>query len=252
MTPRKLAALLDRYLDVDAVVDYCPNGLQVEGRRNISKIVTGVSACRALFESAEEKNADAVLVHHGLLWNGPEAACITGVLARRIRMLFDSGMSLLAYHLPLDRHMEVGNAAVMARELGMTNLEAFARHRGVGIGVRGIFNEPISLEEILERITTTCRREPEVFGPSDGRIRSLGIVTGAAEREYHQAVAEGLDAFITGEVSEWVVHQALEEGVPFISAGHHATERFGIGALGRWIENNHDIEVEFVDIPNPV
>ncbi len=252
MKLRELVGILDSYLDAAAVQDYCPNGLQVEGRSEVHKIVTGVSACRELFERAAEVGADMVLVHHGVLWNASEVPRITGVLARRLRILFENDMSLVAYHLPLDRHLDVGNAAVMARELGLVELEKFGIHAGLSVGVRGRFPGGRKLAEVIETVGKICRREADVFGPVDCEVHSMGIVTGSAVKEYHQAVELGLDAYLTGEVSEWVFHQAREERIPFIAAGHHATERFGVRALGEWISSEYGIDVEFVDLPNPV
>jgi len=252
METMRLVEILDAFLGVGAEEDYCPNGLQVEGTREIRKIVTGVSASLELFEAAIAEDADAVLVHHGLLWHSSRAPAITGVYRRRLAKLFESGMSLIAYHLPLDRHMEVGNAAVMGRELGLQELEAFGKHQGLDIGVRGRFPQPLPLETVLEEIGRICGQKPHAFGPDEREISSMGIVTGAAQREYYQAVEAGLDAYITGEVSEWVFQQAREEGVPYIAAGHYATERFGVQALGRWLEETHGLEVHFIDLPNPV
>ena len=252
MQAEQLIEILDSFLEAGIVEDYCPNGLQVEGNRDIRKIVAGVSASRKLFEMAMAENADAVLVHHGLLWHGSRAPRITGVFRQRLAMLFESGMSLIAYHLPLDRHMKVGNAAVMAQKLGLEKLEAFGRHRGVDIGVRGCFQQPRKMDGVLEEIEGLCGRKPLCFGPREREITSVGIITGAAQREYFQAVEAGLDVYITGEVSEWVFQQAPEEGVPFIAAGHYATEKFGIQALGRWLEEEQGLEVRFIDLPNPI
>ncbi len=247
-----LVAELDELLDVDAVSDYCPNGLQVEGRPQVERIISGVSACQALFTRALDRQADAVLVHHGILWNGSEAPRIVGSFRERVRLLLENRVSLLAYHLPLDRHLELGNAAQMARRLGLVDLEAFGDHKGVSAGVCGVFPQPVAAEELFAAVADVCRREPQVFEGRARTITSVGIVTGGAEREYHQAVAAGLDAYITGEATEWVMHQAAEDGVHYLAAGHYATERFGVSALGEWIGQRFGLEVEFVDLPNPV
>lgn len=252
MKPGELAGVLDSYLESEGVEDYCPNGLQVEGEKEIRKIISGVSASQELFMRAVEAGADGILVHHGILWNGSRAPRIVGVFRERLALLIKKGISLIAYHLPLDRHLELGNAAVMARKLGLEELRPFGRHHGLQIGVCGEFTSARSLEDVVAEISEICRREADVFGPEDRPISSIGIVTGAAQREYYQAVEAGLDAYITGEVSEWVFQQAREEGVPYIAAGHYATERFGVQALGRWIEKNCGIEVEFIDLPNPI
>lgn len=252
MDLQRLIAALDDLLEGDAIEDYGPNGLQVEGRPSVERVVTAVSASRALFLRAIDREADLILVHHGLLWNQSQAARIVGSMRDRLRLLLENRISLAAYHLPLDRHLQLGNAAQMASKLGLHNLEAFGNHRGATVGVCGVFPEPVPVEELIESISTVCDREPLLFEGRRRLVSSVGIVTGAAEREYHQAVAADLDAYITGEATEWVMHQAAEDGVHFVAAGHYATERFGIIALGEWIEERFGLEVEFIDLPNPV
>ncbi len=247
-----LIAALDGLLEIDGIPDYCPNGLQVEGRHEVARVITAVSASRALFVRAAQEEADLIVVHHGILWNGPEAQRITGSYRERVRLLIENRISLAAYHLPLDRHMELGNAARLARRLGLEELEPFGEHRGVSVGVCGVFPEPVPAEELFDAVEEACDREPQVFPGDRELVRSVGIVTGAAQREYHQAVASGLDAYITGEATEWVLHQAAEDGVHYVAAGHHATERFGVEALARWIGARFGLEASFVDLPNPV
>jgi dinuclear metal center YbgI/SA1388 family protein len=247
-----LVAELDDLLEVESVADYCPNGLQVEGRPHVQRLVTAVSASRALFIRAVDREADAILVHHGILWNGSEASRIVGSYRERIRILLEHGISLIGYHLPLDRHPELGNAAQLAYRLGLGELEPFGQHRGVSAGVCGVFHEPVEAEELFAAVAEACDREPQVFEGNRRLVSSVGIVTGGAQREYHQAVAAGLDAYITGEATEWVLHQAAEDGVHFLAAGHYATERFGVKAVGRWIADRFGVDVEFIDIPNPV
>jgi dinuclear metal center YbgI/SA1388 family protein len=248
----RLVSELDELLDSESVADYCPNGLQVEGRPEIGRIVTAVSASRALFTRAADREADAVLVHHGLLWNGPEAPRLVGSLRERVRILIENRISLIAYHLPLDRHPELGNAAQLARRLGLEELEGFGDHKGVSAGVCGVFREPVEAGELFAAVAEVCGREPQIFEGNRAEIESVGVVTGAAQREYHQAVAAGLDAYITGEATEWVLHQAAEDGVHYLAAGHYATERFGVMAVGGWLERHHGLDVEFIDLPNPV
>lgn len=247
-----LVAELDSLLEVDGVRDYCPNGLQVEGRQEVRSVVTAVSASRALFTRAIDHEADAILVHHGILWNAAEPPRLVGSFRERVRLLLEADVSLLAYHLPLDRHPELGNAAQLAIRLGLESLEPFGDHNGQSAGVCGVFHDAVDAEAFFDRVAEVCDREPQVFEGSHPTISSVGIVTGAAEREYHQAVAAGLDAYITGEATEWVLHQAAEDGVHYIAAGHYATERFGVQALGRYLQSRHDLEVEFIDLPNPV
>jgi dinuclear metal center YbgI/SA1388 family protein len=248
----QLVADLDEILEADAVRDYCPNGLQVEGSREVRRVVTAVSASRALFTRAVDREADAIIVHHGVLWNASEPPRLVGSFRERIRILLANDVSLIAYHLPLDRHMELGNAAQLGLRLGLSELEPFAEHQGVSAGVCGVFREPVDADEFFSAVAEATDREPQIFEGNRREISSVGIVTGAAEREYHQAVAAGLDAYITGEATEWVLHQAAEDGVHFVAAGHYATERFGVRALGRWLAERHDLEVEIIEMPNPV
>lgn len=248
----RLVAELDEVLDAEEVSDACPNGLQVEGSREVGRIVTGVSASRALFLRAIDHEADAVLVHHGILWGGGGPAPVIGSLRERMRLLLVNDISLIAYHLPLDRHPQLGNAAQLARRLGLAEVEPFGQYHGVTVGMCGLFPEPVPAEELFEAVAEACGQEPLVFEGDRRMVSSVGIVTGAAQREYHQAVAAGLDAYITGEASEWVMQQAAEDGVHYLAAGHYATERFGVQALGRWIVERHGIDVEYVDLPNPV
>jgi dinuclear metal center YbgI/SA1388 family protein len=248
----QLVAELDELLESEGSPDYCPNGLQVEGRPQVERIVTAVSASRELFGRAVELGADAVVVHHGILWNGSEAPRLVGSFRERISLLLEHRISLIAYHLPLDRHLELGNAAQLARRLGLEELEGFGTHYGAPAGVCGVFPQAVEAEEFFAAIGEACDRAPQIFAGGERMVSSVGIVTGAAQREFHQAVAAGLDAYITGEATEWVMHQAAEDGVHYVAAGHYATERFGIRALGRWINERHGLEVEFIDIPNPV
>jgi dinuclear metal center YbgI/SA1388 family protein len=252
MDLHQLVAELDELLEAEGTTDYCPNGLQVEGRPDVGRIVTAVSASRQLFMLAAEHEADAVIVHHGILWNSGEAKPVVGSYRERLRILIEHRMSLIAYHLPLDRHPELGNAAQLARRLGLTELEPFGTHAGMAAGVCGVFPEPVDAEEFYAAVAEACERLPQIFPGGRGPVTSVGIVTGGAEREFHQAVADGLDAYVTGEATEWVLHQAAEDGVHYVAAGHYATETFGIRALGRWIADTHGLEVEFIDLPNPV
>ncbi len=247
----ELVSYLERYLEIDAVTDYGPNGLQVEGRERVAKLVTGVSACAELFERAAGAGADSVLVHHGIFWKGAPPQ-LTGFRFRRVAGLVRSGLSLLAYHLPLDRHLEVGNNAVAARRLGLVDVEPFGLHQGVAIGVRGRFAEPLEAAELIARCARVFGSEPLAFAAGPAEISTLGIVSGAAEDLIHEAVAAGLDAYLTGEASEWVMNVARESGIHFLAAGHYATERLGVEALGRHLGERFGIEVEFIDVPNPV
>jgi dinuclear metal center YbgI/SA1388 family protein len=250
MNREALISYLDQYLDSRGR-DYGPNGLQVEGREEIRKIVTGVSACQELFVRAREAGADAVLVHHGLFWEGMPRT-LTGFQYRRVAELIRGEMSLIAYHLPLDRHLEVGNNAVAGRQLGLRRIEPFGEHDGLPLGVKGLFPEPVSPEELVERCRRVYGQEPLAFLSGPEAISTLGIISGGAQREFYAAIADGLNAYITGEVSEWVMNVARETRTHYLAAGHYATERLGVRALGEHLAERFGIEVEFIDVPNPV
>lgn len=248
---RELVGYLDAYLEAGAVADYGPNGLQVEGAARVRRLVTGVSACQELFVRARERGADAVLVHHGLFWSG-QPAPLVGVAYRRVAELVRGGLALLAYHLPLDRHAEVGNNALAARALGLGELQPFATHQGVAIGWRGTLAEQIPARELAARCGELYGQPPLLLGDGDRAVRRVGIVSGGAQREFPQAIAAGLDAYVTGEASEWVTNLARESGVAYLAAGHYATERLGVRALGEHLAARFGIAAEFVDVPNPV
>lgn len=246
-----LVAYLDTLLEVPGSRDYGPNGLQVEGRSEVRRIVTGVSACEPLFSAARERAADAVLVHHGIFWDSAPSTLV-GFRYRRVRELILGEVNLLAYHLPLDRHAQLGNNALAARGLGLGQLAPFASHHGQDIGWRGRFATPLEVEELVARCRDLYHQEPLLLGAGPRHVASVGIVSGGAQKELHQAIAAGLDAYITGESSEWVLHTARESGIWYLGCGHHATERLGIRALGDHLAEHFALEHEFVDIPNPV
>lgn len=244
-----LVSYLDQYLDSRGR-DYGPNGLQVEGREEIRKIVTGVSACQELFVRAREAGADAVLVHHGLFWEGMPRP-LTGIQYRRVAELIRGEMSLVAYHLPLDRHLEVGNNAVAGRQLGLVDIEPFGLHDGLPVGVKGRFPEPIPAAELLERSRRIYAQEPLAYMSGPETVATLGIISGGGQRDFYTAIEEGLDSYITGEVTEWVMNVARESRVHYLAAGHYATERLGVRALGEHLRERFGVEVEFIDVPNP-
>lgn len=248
----QLLAYLEDHLNVDAVSDAAVNGLQVEGRAEVYRLATAVSASAALFRAAAAWGADAILVHHGLLWRGVDPVPLAGATRERLRLLLAADINLLAYHLPLDCHGEHGNNAVLARQLGLEHLEPFGLYHGVAIGFAGVFPQPVGVEELARRVLAATGQQPLVFpGGDEGAIASVGVVSGGAPETFDEAVSAGLDAFITGEAREWVMHRAAEEGVTFVAAGHYATERFGVGALGEHLAARFGLEVRFFDFPNP-
>ncbi len=246
-----LVSYLDEYLDAGNGEDYCPNGLQVEGRPEVRKLITAVSSCEQLFVIAKEKNADAVLVHHGLFWNGM-SYCLTGMQYRRLRHLFEGQINLIAYHLPLDRHGEVGNNVLAAQAFGLEDIQPFAVHKGLPIGFKGRFSNPVTHAELARRTAEIYGQDPLHFDFGPDPVTSLGIVSGGAQRDFYSAISDGLDAFITGEVSEWVMNVAKESETHYLAAGHYATERLGVRRLGEDLARQFGLEVEFVDLPNPV
>jgi dinuclear metal center YbgI/SA1388 family protein len=242
----ELIRYLDDLLDPSAFDDLCPNGLQVPGPRRIDRVVTGVTAQRALFERAIEERAQLVLVHHGLFWSFAPVG-LTPRLAERLRPLFRHDVALAAYHLPLDAHPEVGNNALLADALGAGGHVAFAE-----IGRGATFAEPLPAAELFARVARVTGREPLVFDAGPPEVRRLAIVSGGAAGTLDRAIAEGYDAFLTGEPKENVMADAREGGIHFIAAGHYATETFGVRRLGDLLAGRFGIDHVWIDIPNPV
>ena len=244
---RDVIRTLDELLDPGAFDDMGPNGLQVPGGETVTKLVTGVSAQRELIDRAVAVEAELVLVHHGLFWDFLGVG-LTPTVAERLRPLFAHTIGLAAYHLPLDAHPEVGNNALLAGRLGCERHEPFA-----GIGRLGEFaGEGIAAADLFARVHEVTQREPLVFDAGPQRVRRIGIISGSAAKYLPQAVALGLDAFLTGEPAEHVMADAREAGIHFIAAGHYATETFGVRRLGDLLAERFGIEHVWVDIPNPV
>ena len=243
-----LLAYTNEFLNAPAFKDYAPNGLQVQGREELRRIVTGVTASRALIEAAVAAGADALLVHHGYFWRG-EDPCLTGIKRERVRRLLAADVSLIAYHLPLDAHPGLGNNARLGELLG---IEVSGALNAEGIGLHGVLPEALSAEEFSERIARVLDRVPLHLPGGPAAIRRVGWCTGAAQDYIDQAVALGLDAYVSGEVSERTTHTAAEAGIHYFAAGHHATERYGIQALGEHLAQRFGLEHRFIDSPNPV
>ncbi|WP_416224022.1 Nif3-like dinuclear metal center hexameric protein [Thiohalophilus sp.] len=245
-----LVRYLDDLLEVERFTDYCPNGLQVEGGATINRLVCGVTASQALIEAAIETGADALLVHHGYFWKG-EAAPIVGIKKRRIARLLENGISLLAYHLPLDAHPVYGNNVQLAKVLGLKVAGSFGPPGNPAIGLYGSLSEPLSGEALAAQITDRLGRAPLHVGEALAPVSKLAWCTGGAQGLIEEAVRLGVDAYLTGEVSEQTVHLARENGIHFYAAGHHATERYGARALGEHVAEHFGIEQQFIDIDNP-
>ena len=248
MQLNELDNYIGRLLDVSRFRDYCPNGVQVEGRATINRIATGVTASQKLLQDATAWGADAILVHHGYFWRNEDQA-ITGIKKRRLAHLLQHDVSLLAYHLPLDAHPELGNNAQLARRLGLLPQGRFGEQ---DIAWYGELQQPQTLSQFARHITSSFQRKPMLIGDNDRMLRRIAWCSGGAQSYFEQAVALGVDVFLTGEISEQHVHVALETGVAFIAAGHHATERYGVQALGEHLAGQWNIEHRFFDIDNPV
>ncbi len=239
---------LNQLLEISRFRDYCPNGLQVEGREEIHSIVSGVTASMDLLEAAISSNADAIIVHHGYFWRG-ENACLTGIKGRRIALLITNNINLFAYHLPLDVHPELGNNAQLAKKLGLIETDRFGEQ---DIAVLGEPAQPMTLSALAEKISLTLMRKPMMIGDPNKPIKRIAWCTGAAQSYFDAAIQMDIDAFITGEISEQTVHIARESGIAFLAAGHHATERYGVQALGEHLAQQFGLKHQFIDIDNPV
>lgn len=248
MELNNIIAALDALLEPQKYRDYAPNGLQVEGRHEVRRIVTGVTACLDLIHAARERGADLLLVHHGWFWKREDPR-ITGVRHKRISALLAADMGLAAYHLPLDDHPEIGNNALFGRRMGFI---ADGRFGEDALGWIGQPEEELPVRSLAQRICRHLNREPLLVGPTDKRVRRVAWCTGAAQDMIEEAAAAGADCFISGEISERTTHLARELGIAYLACGHHATERFGIEALGRRLADEYSLEVEFIDIDNPV
>jgi dinuclear metal center YbgI/SA1388 family protein len=239
---------LNSLLQPERFSDYCPNGLQVEGKQEINKIVTGVTASMALLEAALQANADAVLVHHGYFWRD-EALPITGIKRRRIQFLLQHNINLFAYHLPLDAHAELGNNVMLAKQLGI-NITGKTGEKEMLLLAE--LNPAQSLQTFANLVEAKLARKPQVIGDLAKTVKTIALCTGAAQGYIEQAVAANVDVYISGEISEQTVHVARESGMSYISAGHHATERYGIRELGEHLAQKFGLQHTFIDIDNPV
>ena len=242
----ELIRYCDELLQAKLFKDYCPNGLQVEGQETVSRIVSGVTASQALIDCAIEQQADLLLVHHGFFWKG-EAPELTGIKKTRLKSLLLNDINLLAYHLPLDAHKTLGNNIQLAEKLGLELEQYFADN---DIALLGRINEQTGAA-FGQRIADVLNREP-LHVAVDRPVRRVALCTGAAQGYIEQAVTMGADAFISGEISENTWHMARENNIHYYAAGHHATERYGVQALGQHLAERFQLQHEFIDINNPV
>lgn len=248
MRREELRGYLDTLLDAARFHDYCPNGLQVEGRAEIRRLVCGVSASQALIAAAIKARADALLVHHGWFWKNEDGR-LTGYRKQRLASLLAHDISLFAYHLPLDAHPQLGNNAQLAARLSWRIEGRFAEQE---IGFFGVPSAPTFLGELAAAIECSLGRTPLVIGDPARRIERIAWCSGGAQSYFEAALATGADVFVSGEISEQTVHLARETGMAYLAAGHHATERYGVMALAGHVQERFGIDCTFIDIDNPV
>lgn len=251
----QLVQWLDNYLQAPRFKDYCPNGLQVEGTPTVQHIVTGVTASQALLEAAVERGADTVLVHHGWFWKNEDAR-IRGMKKKRLAFALEHDLNLIAYHLPLDAHPEVGNNTQLALQLGLQQ-DKDEDGQPIGIGPSGLIQlgyleTPDTLENVAKKLCQQLQRSPLVVGNPQQIIQRVAWCTGGAQGFMTEAIDAGVDLYISGEASEPTYHYALESNTAYIGAGHHATERYGVKALGDKVAAQFGVKVEFIDINNPI
>ncbi|MBB1329260.1 MULTISPECIES: Nif3-like dinuclear metal center hexameric protein [unclassified Pseudoalteromonas] len=250
MQRREFNQLLNDILKPHLIKDFCPNGLQVEGKNEIKKIVTGVTASQALIEAAIEQQADAILVHHGFFWKG-ESQPITGMKKRRIGALLANDINLFGYHLPLDIHPAVGNNAQLAKLLDI-EIETGLEPTSNSVAMKGRLKTPLSSEDFADKIAKVLNRTPLTSLVRSAKIETIALCTGGGQGYIDLAAEQGIDAYLTGEASEQTIHSSREQNIDFFAAGHHATERYGVKALGELLAQEHGFDVTFIDIDNPV
>ena len=249
MQLNELTACLDALLDVSRFKDYCPNGLQVEGRAEVGRVLCGVTASQALIDHAVSGGYDAVLVHHGYFWKGEDGR-INGIRRQRLRSLLANDISLIAYHLPLDAHPQYGNNAQLGKLMGWQVEGRFADQDLGWFGRPAVAGETVG--QVARSLAARLGRDPLVVGDERRAVRRVAWCTGGAQGYFEQAISAGADVFVSGEISEQTVHLARESGVAYIAAGHHATERYGPRAIAAYLTDKHGLTADFLDVPNPV
>ncbi|NQY25746.1 MAG: Nif3-like dinuclear metal center hexameric protein [Piscirickettsiaceae bacterium] len=251
ITRTECLSYLETLLEPNRFQDYCPNGLQVAGSEQIQNIVSGVTASQDLLDAALDLGADTILVHHGYFWQGEDPRII-GIKQKRLKQLLVNDINLIAYHLPLDAHPTLGNNVQLA---ALFDIEVDGRISGTGepaLALCGCLDEPQTVPEFADKIWQVLEREPLVIQAHDRPMTTIGWCSGAAQGYIEQAAELGLDAFMSGEISEKTVHLARELGINYFAAGHHATERCGVMALGEHLAEQFDVQHQFIDIDNPV
>ncbi len=250
MKTKEVLALLDDVMQPGRIKDYCPNGLQVEGTGTITKVVTGVTASEAMIDAAIAANADMLLVHHGYFWKG-ESPIVKGMKRRRLAKLLANDINLVAYHLPLDVHPEHGNNAQLGKLLGVEQIESLEPENPGSVVVRGVLNQPLTAEQLGRLIEAKLGRKPLINAVRDELIHTVAWCTGGGQGFIDAAADAGIDAFLSGEVSEQTIHSSREQQIDFFACGHHATERYGAMALGQYLAEKTGLDVQFIDIDNP-
>jgi dinuclear metal center YbgI/SA1388 family protein len=251
MLQSEIIKFSNELLEIEKFNDYCPNGLQIEGdNREVQKIALGVSISLEFIEKAINADADLIITHHGLIWDRDERP-IRGPFKRKIHLLLNQGMAAAAYHLPLDFHPEFGNNAQLAAKIGLKDLQPFSKKTQYAEGIIGT-TQLHKIDELTEHLGKILKRPPVTLPYGPEKIDHVAIVTGGAQGYFLEAIEAGADCFITGEISEQNFAMSREYGVHFISAGHYATETFGIQALGRHLEQQFQLKTNFIDIPNPI
>jgi len=249
---KELERKVNKFLDIYNFKDYGPNGLQIEGKENIQKIAFAVSATADSVKKAVEAHADALIVHHGLFWQFHGVRTITGAFAQRVVPLITHEINLFGYHLPLDAHPQVGNAASIAQQLTMTDLLPFGDHKGSPTGLRGKLARPTKVKELQDQLHKILNHEVILSSANHEQvITTLGIITGGANGDWTQCLRTNTDAYLTGEMSEHDWHEAKESGIHMFAGGHHATEQFGIQLLQKWIEEKWGVDTFYIDLQNP-
>lgn len=232
--------------------DYCPNGLQIEGKEQLNKVAFAVSATRDSIAQAVELQVDALVVHHGLFWKFHGSQPLTGNFAKRVYPLVQNNINLFAYHLPLDAHPEIGNAAVLGQQISCLQQIPFGNYQGSSTGIQGTLKQPISAHELQVKLQKLLNHPVILASPDKLQlINSVGIITGGANSDWVLAKQAGLDAYITGEISEHDWHESQENGIHMFAGGHHATERFGIQSLMQHLQSQSNLECLFLDSDNP-
>lgn len=250
ITANELTRVLDGLLKPQLVKDYSPNGLQVQGKNKIKRIVTGVTASQALIDAAIERQADAILVHHGYFWKG-ESPVVTGMKQRRLKALLTHDISLYAYHLPIDIHPTLGNNSQLAKVLDIAQAAPLQGIEPEGIVFHASLPKPLTAQALADKLESALGRSVIQVADPDTTISTLAWCTGGGQGFIDQVAALGIDAFISGEISEQTTHSAREQGIQYFCCGHHATERYGVKAVGEYLQHNLQLDVIFIDVDNP-